>query len=347
MNPDWNSFLQSRAASFLPGGGETPDCALFDLSHLSLIRVEGEDSRTFMQGQFTNDARDISPEHSQLSAHCSPKGRMLALFRIVERDGAFLLQLPAEVLPGVLKRLPFYVIRSKVKISDASAGLARIGLAGDCAEGLIERAIGACPAETDEVIHRDGVTCIRLGGNTPRFELLLPCDRAPALWDRLAQSARPAATEYWKLLAIRSGEPVVYPETAEDFIPQMANMQRVNGLSFTKGCYTGQEVVARIQYLGKLKRRMYRARIEGVCPLPGEELHSAISASGQGAGRIVEAAPTTGGCEVLAVCEVESHESGEVRLTHAEGPRLEFLELPYSLDASEENNRPKVPRYPY
>ncbi|MBU0501515.1 MAG: folate-binding protein YgfZ [Gammaproteobacteria bacterium] len=333
MNPDWNCLLQSSA--------------LFDLSHLGLIQVEGEDSRTFMQGQFTNDARDISPGHSQLSAHCSPKGRMLALFRIIERDGAFLLQLPGSVLPAVLKRLPFFVLRSKVRISDASRELARIGLAGVGAEELIEECLGEVPARVDDVIHRDGISCIRLSGGLPRFELLLPFERAPAFWERLAESAPPSSAELWKLLAIRAGEPVVYPETAEDFVPQMANMQLVNGLSFTKGCYTGQEVVARMHYLGKLKRRMYRARIEGACPQPGEDLFSPTSGSGQGAGRIVEAAPLTeGACEVLAVCEVESHDQGGLRLRSAEGPPLTFLELPYSLE--DEGNpppsRPKLPR---
>lgn len=323
-----------------------PDCALFDLSHLSLIRVEGEDSRTFMQGQFTNDARDISPEHSQLSAHCSPKGRMLALFRIVERDGAFLLQLPGPLVPALLKRLGLFVLRSKVRIGNASDEVARIGLAGMEAEKLVEECLGDVPAQVDEVIQRDGISCVRLGGELPRFELLLSFERAPALWERLAETAQPSSTELWKLLAIRAGEPVVYPETADHFVPQMANLQRVNGLSFTKGCYTGQEVVARMHYLGKLKRRMYRAHIEAACPQPGEELFSSSSASGQGAGRIVEAAPIPGGCEVLAVCEVDSHESGEVRLTNAEGPRLEFLELPYSLDDAEATSRPKVPRYP-
>lgn len=343
MTADWNAFLQAQATAPLVPGDELPPALLFDLSHLGLIRVEGEDSRTFMQGQFTNDAHDISPTRSQLSAHCSPKGRMLALFRIVERDGAFLLQLPADLLPTVLKRLPFYVIRSKVKIRDASGELARLGLAGTGAPELLTSILGGCPAARDDVLHQDGVTCIRLD-DSPRFELLASFDQAPALWEQLSLGARPADFALWKWLAVQAGEPVIYPETAEEFVPQMLNLRQVNGLSFTKGCYTGQEVVARMHYLGKLKRRMVRARIEGACPRPGDALFSPTSASGQGAGRIVEAAPIPAGSEVLAVCEVEGYEQGEVRLGDANGPRLAFLDLPYAVEEAQEPSRVKLPK---
>jgi folate-binding protein YgfZ len=129
----------------------------------------------------------------------------------------------------------------------------------------------------------------------------------------------------------------VYDATAEAFVPQMANMQLVDGVSFTKGCYTGQEVVARMQYLGKLKRRMYRARVvTDQAPQPGQELFSPGSASGQGAGRVVDARPTpAGGFELLVVAEIASAEGASLRLGDEQGPALQLLDMPYGLPALE------------
>ncbi len=344
MNPDWKIFLESRSAQFddnnqthFNGNAGLPDCALFDLSHLGLIKIEGKDAKEFMQGQFTNDAREITPEKSQLSGYCTPKGRMLALFRIVEHENVYLLQLPFMLQDDVQKRLQMFVLRSKVVISNESDNLACIGLAGGCAEELIKEVIDAAPDKTDKVVHGSGISCIRMGGKIPRFQLIIPAAQATQLWQRLANKATPTDTAMWKLLAVRAGEPTVYPETVEAFVPQMTNMQLVNGLSFKKGCYTGQEVVARMQYLGKLKRRMYRAMVDSVSPpLPGNELFASDSTSGQGAGHIVEAALSPdGGYEVLAVVEISSHDNNDVHLDSIDGPQLQFQALPYAFDQEE------------
>jgi folate-binding protein YgfZ len=169
-------------------------------------------------------------------------------------------------------------------------------------------------------------------GNPLRFEILGPVTSVSDLWKRLADGgAVPANTDRWNLLDIRAGIPTVYAATVEAFVPQMTNMQLVEGVSFTKGCYTGQEVVARMQYLGKLKRRMYRAEVAtDRCPHPGDELFSGASESGQGTGKVVAAAPIGDGrCELLAVVEISAVEQGNVRLGEA-GPELEFRELPYA-----------------
>ncbi len=146
----------------------------------------------------------------------------------------------------------------------------------------------------------------------------------------------PAAVnaDYWALLDVRAGIPTVYPETVEAFVPQMTNMQLVDGVSFTKGCYTGQEIVARMQYLGKLKRRMYLAHVDTAePPKAGDPLFSPQNASGQGAGRVVDARPAPeGGYDLLAVAEIESAENGELHLVGDRGPLLQLQELPYSLD---------------
>jgi folate-binding protein YgfZ len=305
-----------------------PDCAVTDLSHFGLIRAGGADLRTFLQGQLTNDVNQVGPDLAQLSSYCSPKGRMLGSFWIFQRGDALYLQLPAERLDAILKRLRMFVLRAQVTLEDASAELARFGVAGDCAADLLPFA----PAADRASITRDDITVIRLPADRPRFEVIGPPEALGGLWAAVADRAVQTGPDFWALLDIRAGIPNVFEDTVEAFVPQMANLQLVGGVSFTKGCYTGQEVVARMQYLGKLKRRMHRVHIDsGDRPAPGSEVFSPSSESGQGAGRIVDAAPSPeGGFEALAVLQISSAEADDLRLGDAAGPALRLLDLPYT-----------------
>lgn len=309
-----------------------PDCAITDLSHFGLIRVSGADLRSFLQGQLTNDMNLVTPEHAELSSYCSPKGRMLGTFWVFQRGGDLYLQLPTERLEAILKRLRMFVLRAQVRLEDASDELARFGIAGDCAEAILP----FVPDGANDCVTRDEVTLIRLPGDRPRFELIGPPQVLGGLWSQMAGKAHQVGAEFWSLLDIRAGIPNVFEDTVEAFVPQMANLQLVGGVSFTKGCYTGQEVVARMQYLGKLKRRMYRVHIDDECPAPGTEVFSPSSESGQGAGRIVDAAPAPeGGFEALAVVQISSAEADDLRLRDAQGPALRLLDLPYAFPPAE------------
>lgn len=310
-----------------------PDCAITDLSHFGLIRAAGPDVRTFLQGQLTNDINLVTPETAQLSSYCSPKGRMLGSFWILQRGDDLYLQLPVERRDAILKRLQMFVLRAQVTLADASDELARFGLTGDCAAALLPFA----PTADKGCITRDGLSVIRVPGDRPRFEVLGPPQRLAELYSQALPGAQPTGPDFWTLMDIRAGLPNVFDDTVEAFVPQMANLQLIGGVSFTKGCYTGQEVVARMQYLGKLKRRMYHAHISGEeRPQPGTEVYSPSSESGQGAGRIVAAAPSPdGGFEVLAVLQISSAEAGDVRLRDASGPVLELRELPYPFPATD------------
>jgi len=310
-----------------------PDCAITDLSHLGLVRVEGDDMRSFLQGQLTNDINAVTATRGQLSSYCSPKGRMLGSFRIFQRGAALYLEAPVERLEPIRKRLSMFVLRSQVTLTDASDELARFGLTGDCAADLLP----FVPEGDDDTLTRDDITVLRLPGETARYQVIGPADRLIPLWQSASAGARQTGPDFWALMDIRAGIPTVYEDTVEAFVPQMANLQLINGVSFTKGCYTGQEVVARMQYLGKLKRRMYRARIAtDSAPRPGTELFSPSSESGQGTGRIVDAAPSPdGGYEVLAVMQISSADADDVRLGDADGPALELLPLPYAFESAE------------
>ncbi len=342
MNFEWQEFLATQSATIGEGGvvrfskaEDFPECALFDLSHLGLIEIKGDDAEIFLQGQTTNDVKKLTSQQSQLSSICTPKGRMLANFRLLMDDDAYLLQLPTSTHGAIMKRLSMYIMMSKVVISDASDRLVRMGVAGDCATSLLEKYFSTLPANSGEVVQESGSTLIRHPGAPARFEIIGKAERIIDLWSALVSAATPADADLWSLYDLRAGIPTIYRETEEAFIPQMTNMDLVDGVSFTKGCYTGQEVVARLKYLGKLKRRMYLAHVDNdQCPLPGDELFSSSSTSGKGAGKVVDARPSPdGGYELLAEMEISGHEENDMHLESEEGSRLAFRELPYDFDS--------------
>lgn len=327
MNSEWLDFIASRRPA-----EAAADCALCDLSHLGLIRASGPEAAAFLQGQLTNDTRLIAPTRAQLSAWCSPKGRMMASFLCFQYGDDLYLQVAGERLEPVLKRLRLYVLRSRVELSDASGSLARVGLAGDCATAILG---DHAPDEPFAMLQHGALAVIRLPGDRPRFQIVGPVPAVRAFWEQAEDRAVRATEDFWSLLDIRAGIPTIFDATADTFVPQMANLHLIDGVSFTKGCYTGQEVVARMQYLGRLKRRMYCAHVPvETAPPPGTDLFAPGSESGQGAGKIVVAAPSPdGGVEALAVAEVGAAEAGEVRLGGPDGAILEFRPLPYPFPA--------------
>jgi folate-binding protein YgfZ len=327
MNREWSEFLASQS---------TPDsdsvdisCALNDLSHYGIIRVEGEDAEQFLQGQMTNDMREVTEDHSNLAGWCNAKGRMIASFRCFRHDDCLYLQTLSDVIPSVLPRLSMFILRSKVRISDVSNNWIRIGLSGNCAEALLQPFFEDLPEAVNSVAQQDDMILIRLPGIIPRFEVIGSVTQLKEIWQTAEGQATPASESFWSLHEIRAGIPTLYPETRESFVPQMTNMQLIDGVSFTKGCYIGQEVVARMQYLGKLKRRMYLAHVDTETrPQPGDELFAEESTSGQGAGKVVDAQASGKGYDLLAVIEIASAEKNLVRLGE-NGPRVEILTLPY------------------
>ena len=297
-----------------------------DLSHNALIAVSGDDAASFLHGQFTNDVESLGPGEAQWSGWCSPKGRLLATFLLARREGEFLLMLPAEIAPAFAKRLGMYVLRSKVKIADASAEWARFGIAGKAAHAAIAAIFGAAPPRM-RMVECLGAVCIAL--DEQRFVVLAPRSVAEDLRVRLAQTGMPAGGEAWEWTGIQAGVPTIVAATQEAFIPQMANLDLVGGVSFRKGCYPGQEIVARTQYRGILKRRMARAHVAGDgVPKPGDNVYSA-SFGDQVAGTVVQAARSPdGGHDLLVVAQIESLQAGNLRLGSPEGPAVEIRETP-------------------
>ena len=342
MNQNWQDFLASRGARFEAdetiefGNALTElqaaasDTVLAPLTQFGLIRATGEDAATFLHNLFSNDVQHLGRDRAERCGFCSPKGRLLADFLIWREDHDYLLQLSADIQPAMLKKLGMYILRSKVKLSDAGGDIVLLGIAGSGAATAV-KALGVnLPATPFEVARFDGGTVIRLDDR--RSQLAVRTDAAPQIWETLASSARPVGTPAWRWLEIEAGIPHITLPTQEEFVPQMANLELLGGVSFTKGCYPGQEVVARTKYLGKVKRRTYRAHINGDCPLPGTDLFSPDLPE-QSCGKVIQAAPSpSGGCELLASMLMSSAEAGDVRVGSADGLRLEFRSLPYALE---------------
>jgi folate-binding protein YgfZ len=342
MLSDWKDFLVAQGAAVADGivshfrdpsrelQAVKDGTVLADLSHHAVIAVNGADAETFLHSQFTNDVKKLNGANLQFNGYCSPKGRLLASFRLWKQNDRYLLQLPAALRESVQKRLTMFVLRSKVKLSDASDEMVRIGISGPAAMTLVHSATGSPSLEPNNIFQDEKATVLGLGQS--RFEILSSPEYAMEIWQRLSEDAVEAGAGQWDWLGVRAGEPIITPATQEQFVPQMVNFELIGGVNFQKGCYPGQEIVARTQYLGKLKRRMYLGNIAANSVVAGDELFSE-NLEEQASGMIVNAAPSpNGGFDALAVIQMDSAQNHAVRFKSIDGPVLTVLALPYSLD---------------
>jgi folate-binding protein YgfZ len=294
------------------------------LDHWGLIRARGADAAGFLQSQLTNDVLGLDAAHARWAGWCSAKGRLLASF-LVWRDAAddFALACSADLLAPTLKRLTMFVLRAKCRLSDAGAESTLFGVAGQTAARLAGALapLGRAPLA-------DGATVIRLpdAAGVPRA-LVEAAAGAAAPGD-----APPLATSTWRWLEVRAGVAFVEAATADRFVPQMVNHEIVGAVDFQKGCYPGQEVVARSQYRGTVKRRAFVFDAERPLAAGQEVFHDADP--GQPAGMVVMAAPAPdGGWSALVEVKLAALEGGELRAGSTDGAPLVPAGLPYALPA--------------
>jgi len=342
MNQDWQNFLTAQGAQIQDGVVQnfgdaaaervaTRDSTILcDLSQFGTIQVSGEDAKGFLHNLFSSDVNALSTERALPSSFNTAKGRTLAILLIWRNPAEYFLQLPQSLLAPIQKKLGMYVLRAKVKVGDASAVTTCLGLSGANAANLLQQHFPVLPQNPLDVVHHDDISLIRLA--TDRFQINVPTQHAPALWQKLSADARPVGSPCWDWLNIRAGIPVILPQTQEEFVPQMANLDLIGAVNFKKGCYPGQEIVARMQYLGKNKRRMYLAHVDGDgTPRAGDGLFS-MEMEGQACGIVVNAAAAPdGGFDLLAVVQIASHEAFPVHFGALTGARLQFQPLPYPL----------------
>ncbi|WP_454710667.1 CAF17-like 4Fe-4S cluster assembly/insertion protein YgfZ [Cupriavidus nantongensis] len=303
---------------------------------LGLVRVAGDDAASFLHTQLTNAVEDLAPGAARLAGYCSPKGRLLATFLMWRDADGIVLQLSAEIQPAVQKRLSMFVLRAKAKLSDITPTHAIVGVAGAGAAQALAAAGLPAPQAPFAVDSADGISVIRLpdGAGQPRWQIVLPTGRADAVRAALSATLQAAAPALWDWLEVQSGLPRIVAATQEQFVPQMINFELVGGVNFRKGCYPGQEVVARSQYRGTLKRRMWLVQGEGEVPAPAAEIYRPED-PGQPCGMIVNAAPApSGGWAGLAELKIDAAGSA-LRLGSADGAALATATLPYAVPLGE------------
>jgi folate-binding protein YgfZ len=301
---------------------------------LGLILVNGADAREFLQNQLSNDIDFIDESHSQLSSYSTPKGRMLGIFRVVQVSNGYLLITARSMVLPLLEKLYKYIVQAQVTLADASDYFARIALQTDRVE-IIEQPL--LPAEPGAVLQNDSVISLQLeplGSQRRYLVMCLSADEAIELWHGFAVQLQVPGFSSWRLADIKAGLPVIYPQTMEQFVLQMANLGVLDGVSFKKGCYPGQEIVARMQYLGKLKRRMFLAQLEtDNLPLPGDELVTQGKTDADGSGKIVDAEFDQDGiCHCLYIAQISKADAGNLQLLDQPQSKIENLDLPYSVD---------------
>jgi folate-binding protein YgfZ len=297
-----------------------------------LLAISGEDASTFLHAQLTSDVAGLVKPHTQYSGYCSPKGRLLATFLIWRRESDFVLQVSSDLAETAGARLSRYVMRSRVRVTAASDHFALTGVLGRQAPSALNALDLPVPAADHDVNCVGDVYVTRLPLN--RYLVLAPTDRSIELQERLQSFAASEDESAWTAADIQAGIPLITEQTLEHYIPQMVNLDLIGAVSFTKGCYPGQEIVARTHYLGRVKQRMYRVSIRSERAVhAGDPLFSAQFGSEQASGSIVRATPIHDGAyEALAVIQRSAAGDAEsIHLRAPDGPTLDILPLPYSV----------------
>ena len=302
-------------------------CTLFTDA---VLHVGGEDAEAFLQGQFSNDIAALAMPGSQLSTWSNPKGRVVCLFRLIRVEDGYLIILPSELLDGVQKRLKMYVLMARVVIEHRT-DLVGVGVSGEKGQQALSALVKQLPEATDDCVSVTASCWLtRVRGDSPRFELIGDAESLEPVWKACMELCQLTDETVWRLQNIDAGVPSVTSATSEAFVLQMLNLHHINGVSFKKGCFPGQEVVARMQYLGKLKRQMYRLNYNGeLAPSAGAEIYK--EGGNSAVGKVVDAQLVADGhyrmLAVIAIDATEATLSLDQNLQH----KVDLLELPYSL----------------
>ncbi len=285
------------------------------LPNLALLQLTGPDVRSFLQGQLSNDLDALTTEQSLLACCNSAQGRVQAVLHLIERSESIVALVPSAMLDATLTRLRKYVLRAKLTLQDA------------------RKVLQPYWAEESELAAQGWPVPQRLGEHRQQGEISVlrwpdPIQaRFLVLRPGTAEASDNAVEQRWQLADIRAGLPQVLPETNESFVAQMLNVDVLGGISFNKGCYTGQEIIARAHFRGAVKRRMFRLQAACSAPTPGTRILN----NGEPAGEVVSAANTENGCELLAVLSLAQHTAP---LVLAGEIPLQLLSLPYELPTS-------------
>lgn len=310
------------------------------LKQTGLLALEGEDAVQFIHGQLSNDIDHLGSNKARLAAWCNPQGRMLALFHAWKSAGKVWLTVPLDILPALQKRLQMYVLRAKVALSDESGNMAILGIGGEKGSKALSKWFETLPSEPFGKTENEQGVLVRVADafGFPRYLLTIQKARLQAVESELSSTLSVCDESGWTMGDIKAGVPQITLPVQDRFIPQMVNLEQAGGLSFKKGCYPGQEVIARTQYKGTVKRRMFHGMVE----LPFEDNPpidvnmtagaDIVDSDGQVCGTIVSSARRDNNrVDFLAVVQTEAIGSLALHVEKADGPLITWIPLPYSL----------------
>ena len=335
---NWQQFLEGYGAqmdegsaisfgeSFADYGGITN--AISDLGNLGMLSLEGPDSRKFLQGQSTCDILALAPGGSTPGAICNPKGRMITSFQAyLETEDHVLLSMDKALVEPTLAAIEKYAAFFKTSLTDHSDAYQQFGLTGPSIDEVLLTQFPSIPTLNNFVTDSVGniLACIA----EHLFTIVTKTENAQELWKHLMLNTTAVGLPWWQLQLIRAGQASVTTALSEQLVPQMLNLQATNAISFEKGCYTGQEVVARMEYLGKLKRRTYLVKANSTnVPAPGSEIKAN---DGKLVGTVVQAAPSDlKYFEMLAVLREAAIGQNEL-LISGQTITVELGDLPYEI----------------
>jgi len=351
MNADWKAFLTDKGAVFKDNDEITtfgqPDIERFmvkngpviaSLAHQALIKVTGEEAFDFLQGQLTNDLKEVSDQQAQLSAYCEPQGKVLAIMTVFKQQDAFYLSFDGSLKQTILQRLTLFKMRSKVELEEVSEQMIQVGYAGEFADLDVQRLLSTKIKHTYEAEHiqeddLSDIIAIKLPGPYHCYSFFGPVEQTKVLMDILKNNGEFTNTQDWNLLHIVSGQPQVNETTSNEFIAQFLNLDKLNAINFKKGCFPGQEVIARMFYRGKATKRMMRLHMEEVLPLqPGDTFKLTDEADKNYKFTTVSSAPDVyEGTVCLAIITIKPLESVQGQLKTENSAIATIEPLPYDL----------------
>ncbi|BBP46136.1 tRNA-modifying protein YgfZ [Thiosulfatimonas sediminis] len=351
MDSTWQTFLLSQNAQFDETGKiqtfGTPELerylikhgpVLTSLSHQALLKVSGDDAQAFLQGQLTSDINQVSDTQAQMSAYCDPKGNVLAIFTVFKYQGDFYLSFDGSLSQSIQKRLQMFVMRSAVKIEDVANQLIQIGFAGEFADIDVQRRLESKVKTVFETaLSKDpsiaDVLIIKVPGPYHKYAIFGPAEQMQTVWTKLRVNCDVTNHNDWQLLDIAAAVPNVTDKTSGQFTAQFLNLDKFSAISFKKGCFPGQEIIARIHYRGKITKRMLRIRLQENLDLHAGDVLALTDSQGKihKLDVINCRADIFNGCLCNAIGTLKSLDAVEGELQSSEGQSAIIEPLPYSI----------------
>lgn len=334
INDTWTELLKGKniASSVASAVTTMPEVTISPLSHQTLLKISGTDSEKFLQGQLTCDLQEITQDTSRLGAHCNNKGAIATLMRVIKKDDSFLLRMNQENSHAALALFKKYIIFSKATIEHLESSWVGFGISGPNSEKLLASLFSQLPEQTDQHVSENNCTLVKVPGD--RYELWLPLEQAKTFCDDEEATLHFVTLEHWIKEEILNAIPDIYPQSRESFIPQMCNLQVFSAVSFKKGCYTGQEVVTRLHFRGKLTKHLCTAKITTSTQQPTQNITIGDKVNCQERDNIGEVIQAVTIANETFIQMIVNKKFSQDHVLFINDVQLEAIDLPYTLDPS-------------